>query len=115
MADKLSLVSILLVYELIGERTDVFFIPDGNQISSKLRSAISSASDTIDNGEQELTAGQLQAHEVIVAATTDAEGRKHLEKKYHALQGELLPYKLIAAARLDASPRTKFFRIGVFM
>lgn len=111
----LPLVSILLVYELIGERTDVYFIPDGQQISSKLRSAISSASDTIDNGEMVLTAGQQQAHEQIVAATTDKHGRQHLEKKHLPLQGELLPFKLIGASRLDASPRTKFFKIAVFM
>lgn len=111
----LPLVSIMLVYELIGERTDVYFIPEGQQISAKLRSAISSASDTIDNGEMELTPGQQQAHEQIVAATTDSEGRKFLDKKHRPLQGELLPFKLNGASRLDASPRTKFFRIGVFM
>lgn len=104
--------SILFVYEMAGERTDVFFIHDGNELDKEVRRALSKARNTMVNVD-DLTPEQELAHDVLNAAMTDEEGAQYLNEIHLPFQGMLLPYKLTDQKSLQSSERLNYVKCGI--
>lgn len=109
---KLRLNSILFVYEMAGERTDVFFVHDGNELDKAVRQALSKARNTMVNVD-ELTAEQELAHDVLNAAMTDEDGAQHLDDIHLPFQGMLLPFKVTDQKSLQTSEKLNFVKCGI--
>ena len=109
---KLHLNSILFIYEMAGERTDVFFIDDGMKIDKEVRRAMSAARNTMVNVD-ELTPEQDLAHDVLNAAMTDEDGAKYLDDIHLPFQGMLLPFKITDQKSLQTSAKLNFVKCGI--
>lgn len=108
----IKLNSILFVYEMAGERTDVFFIPDGNELDKEVRRALSKARNTMVNVD-DLTPEQDLAHEVLNAAMSTEEGAQYLDEAHKPFQGMLLPYKITDEKSLQTSERLNYVKCGI--
>lgn len=104
--------SILFVYEMAGERTDVFFIHDGKELDKAIRQALSKVRDTMVNVD-ELTTEQDLAHDLLNAAMTDEDGAKYLDESLLPFQGMLLQFKVTDQKSLQTSEKLNFVRCGI--
>lgn len=110
---KIQLNSILVMYEILGDVTEVYFIPDGNLLDKAVRQALRKARNTFSNGDELSVEVQL-AHDVIQAAMTDDENAKGLDFVHMPFAGMLLPFKVIDQESLQSSPKLNFVRCGTY-
>ena len=111
---KLKLNSILFIHEMIGDSTDLFFIPDGLQIPKEVRQALIAARNILVNSD-ELTDKQEAAYNILNAAMATEQGAEYLDDAVRQFQGVLLPFKLTDEKSLQTSSKLNIVRCGFVM
>lgn len=111
---KLKMNSIMFMHEMIGDSTDLFFIPDGLQIPKEVRKALSICRNILVNSE-ELTEEQEKAYEILNAAMAKEESAEYLDAAVLKFQGVLLPFKLTDEKSLQTSTKLNIVRCGFVM
>jgi hypothetical protein len=104
--------SIMFVYEVLGDSTEVFFIPDAAKLPKPVIDAMKTARNTVMNRD-DLSAPQTDAHEIITSAVSEESAVEYIDEPYKKFVGTLLPYKVRGStSALNVGDKLFYLRCG---